>query len=251
MKKLLLSQLFLLACLSIPFLTLKSDQNGKFNGGNSCGTCHGNLNAATTVVFGGVPANYVTGQSYPLTLTISNANNAKAGFNVAVSGGTLAAGTGSKINGTASQITHIAPMTMSSGSATFSFSWTAPNTPGNVTFSAAGNAVNGNGSDDIGDQWNTATASSTGGFPAGVAETAGSAPTLYPNPCQAQLTVSGFPGGAVNNVHVFNIRGQIIPTPLNLEGGLLQVNTSNLAPGHYLLHGKAGTRVFTLPFARR
>jgi hypothetical protein len=251
MKKLLLSQLFLLVCLSIPFITLKSDQNGKFNGGNSCGSCHGSLNAATTVVFGGVPANYVTGQSYPLTLTVSNASNAKAGFNVAVSGGTLAAGTGSKINGMASQITHTAPMTMNSGSATFSFTWTAPNTPGTVTFSAAGNAVNGNNNDDSGDQWNTATASSTGGFPAGLTEANISAPTLYPNPCTSQLSVSGLPATGVNSVYVLNLHGQILPAAVQLESDRLVIHTGNLAPGLYLLHGKTGSGVFTLPFARQ
>jgi hypothetical protein len=56
-------------------------------------------------------------------------------------------------------VTHTSPHTISSGSASFIFSWTAPNAAGVYYIQAAGNAVNSNGTNDAGDLWNWLNAS--------------------------------------------------------------------------------------------
>lgn len=250
MKKKILTQFFLLSCLGIMYVTLRSDVNGKYNNGTSCGSCHGNVNAATSVLFSGIPATYVTGQSYPVTFTVSNSTNSKAGFNVAVSAGTLTAGTGSKVNGAKTQITHTAPMTMSGNSATFSFTWTAPTTLGTVTFSGAGNAVNGNNSDDSGDQWNVTTASSTGSFPAGLSENSKPAYSIYPNPVVDQLLLDGSDLRAAR-LTVMNLWGQVMPVRMERTARGLSFDCRSLSAGIYLLHGQIDGQSFTGSFSKQ
>ncbi len=67
--------------------------------------------------------------------------------------GTLAPATGSGLQLSNGELTHQQPKTMSNGQAAFSFTWTAPSTPGTYTLRAAGCAVNGNGNTS-GDAWN-------------------------------------------------------------------------------------------------
>ncbi len=131
---------------------------------DGCGSpstgCHGNnKNTATSLSLTGnlnVEANSVTN----FTISVSNAERAKAGINVAVKtsitgeddGGTLTEGMGMKkiLN----ELTHDSPMDISGGKADFSFTWTAPSLPGTYYLRAIGNAVNFNNSADNQDQWN-------------------------------------------------------------------------------------------------
>lgn len=234
MKSKILSQLFLVVSLGIIYITMSSDKTGVYNGGTSCGSCHGNKNTATTVAITGLPTNYVPGQVYPLTFTVSNSTNPKAGFNILVSGGTFTAGTGSKVNTAKTQITHTAPMVASSGMTTFSFSWTAPATSSTVTFSAVGNAVNGNDSDDSGDQWNTTSATVSGGFPASVNNMDQQTIAVYPNPATEYLVVKGINNHATN-ITVYNVFGQRMNPTYSSNATDCRIDCSQFASGLYFI----------------
>lgn len=110
-------------------------------GGGGCHTASSN----TTMNVVGIPASgYVNGTTYTMTLSVSNVNKAKAGFDMTVNSGTLAAGAGSALNGT-QELRHTSPGTAASGTTIWSFSWTAPATGSSpVIFFIAGNAVDGN-----------------------------------------------------------------------------------------------------------
>ena len=129
----------------------------------NCTACHtGNpLNSAGgTLTITGVPATYVPGQIYPITVTINRAIQARWGFQLSsrivssgLQGGTLVVtdAVGTQI-GTASgiqYISHTASGTSAgqAGPKSWTFNWTAPATAsGAVRFSCAGNAANNSGS---------------------------------------------------------------------------------------------------------
>lgn len=205
MRNKILSSFTLFIGLSAIYLTMSSDKTGKYSGGTSCGSCHGNANSATTVSLTGLPTSYITGQTYNLTFTISNATNTKSGFNVYASGGSFVAGSGSKTSGT--QITHSAV----SSSLVYNFSWKAPSTPGSVTFKGVGNAVNGNNSDDSGDQWNTMSdITISGTFPVSTSDVVDNSDIkIYPNPCTDQVQIDN-----AQDVTLINIAGQQIPVQI-------------------------------------
>jgi MYXO-CTERM domain-containing protein len=123
-------------------------------------SCHGTASSATTVTITPSATTVTPGGAITVSVTVSNSTKTGAGFNAGVvdaggsNAGTLAAGTGSKV--ASSEVTHTARQTMTSGSYTFTFGWTAPSTPGTYRIRAAGNAVNSNGASS-GDAWALAT----------------------------------------------------------------------------------------------
>lgn len=149
--------------LSIGYVAI-SRQNGAINGltsstSSGC-SCHGiNPSASTTLaVTGSTSVN--TGSTTSYTATVSNSGQSGAGIDIGVkttgtgsiAAGTLAASnTDLQLNG--NELTHTAPKSMTSGSASFAFTWTAPTTPGTYYIQAAGNAVNLDGTFNS-DLWN-------------------------------------------------------------------------------------------------
>lgn len=126
-------------------------------------TCHTTEPSdATQVVISTTATSFQPGQTYRFKVTVTNPDQVKAGVNVAklLSGtgdttSTLLAvsGQGLKKQG-AAQMTHSSPKTLVDGTASWEFDYIAP--PASKKFDtlyATGNAVNGNGSADEGDQW--------------------------------------------------------------------------------------------------
>jgi hypothetical protein len=133
--------------------------SGGITGVTSSGcTCHGAQSSATTLSLSGNTTTRA-GQTLNLTVVVAHSSRQAAGVNIAVKDqqgqnvGTLAPATGSGLQLSNGELTHQQPKTMSNGQAAFSFTWTAPSTPGTYTLRAAGNAVNGNGNTS-GDAWN-------------------------------------------------------------------------------------------------
>jgi hypothetical protein len=133
--------------------------SGGITGVTSSGcTCHGAQSSATTLSLSGNTTTRA-GQTLNLTVVVAHSSQQAAGVNIAVkdqqgqNAGTLAPATGSGLQLSNGELTHQQPKTMSNGQAAFSFTWTAPSTPGTYTLRAAGNAVNGNGNTS-GDAWN-------------------------------------------------------------------------------------------------
>jgi hypothetical protein len=117
-------------------------------------SCHSStLTAGVAVVFSG-PTSVAPGQTVSYTLTISGGPAISAGCDIAVRTGTLAAVDGN-LQLLNSELTHTSDLAFTGGSATFSFHYTAPSSPGVDSLYATGLSDNANGS-KTGDQWNFA-----------------------------------------------------------------------------------------------
>lgn len=127
----------------------------------SCGACHGPASASTTVTMMSTSGSYTTspGGSLTLQMTVAHASKAAAGVNIAVhdigglNAGTLSVDNNSGLRISLGEITHSAPKLMVNGTATFTFAWTAPTTPGSYYLRGSGNAVDNTGGSDN-DQFN-------------------------------------------------------------------------------------------------
>ncbi len=252
MKTKILFKLFLAASLGLIYMTVTSSSGGIYNGGTSCGGggCHGTTaNTATTVSWSGLPTSFTPGQTYPLTFTVINSAKAKSGFNVLVTGGTLTAGSGTIVGGGSKQITQTQPMTAASGISSYSFSWTAPATTGAVTINAVGNAVNGNGNADSGDQWNTLSVTISGGWPAAVNDVQNSNISCYPNPANDFLMVDGINENA-KQIVIYNLYGQSFTPSYTFESSHCRVDCNNLASGMYILSANVDGKRLTSSFTK-
>jgi Secretion system C-terminal sorting domain len=243
MKKIVFNVL-LLAGLATSFITFKSDINGRFMNGVNCGTCHGSANAATAVEILGLPASYVNGASYPVSVKITNAAYNYAGFNVLTSTGAFVAGTGSKINAGGTQIVHTAPKMGTSGVMVFDFTWKAPATgSANVILSAVGNAVN-NMNNQTGDVWNLTTAT-VAAAPAANRNVQALALNCYPNPTFDNITIDGI--DAPSKITLVNVYGQQVSATTTFTDNKCVIHCNHLPTGAYIINaittqGKATTQ---------
>ncbi len=163
--------LLLVFCIFLANQTMLASSSGQSRrtllSSQGCGTCHGaSSSAATSLSVSQAVGNkiFVTpGQNIRLDVIVANAGRPAAGINIGVKGsatsddnvGTIAPIEGSSLrNDFSGELTHSSPRTLSGGSATFTFQWTAPETEGSVFLRATANAVNRNGTPDAGDQWN-------------------------------------------------------------------------------------------------
>jgi len=161
--KIALSLIFLFVCAGGGLLVARSsapptERTGDF-GELNCTACHaGNpLNAAGgTFNIAGVPPTYQPGTTYPITVSIQKAGQARWGFELAVravstqqQAGTLTAANNTQIQ-TANAIQYISHTAAGTFAGTttggsWTFNWTAPSPAvGAVRFGAAGNAANNN-----------------------------------------------------------------------------------------------------------
>ena len=158
----LLFALGLFGTLFISFSSGYDSESTLANGGSTCASCHsgGSLNGAVgSVTLTGVPATYVNGQTYPLTLTVcGDGNSGLAGFQIVAVNpaaqtapvGTFSPGTGSRLmTGAPLGLTHSSAIVTNGGTgdcASWTFTWNAPATGSTpVQFFFVGNAADGNG----------------------------------------------------------------------------------------------------------
>ena len=160
MKTVLLSKKFFAALLLIFFATsvlLYGDIDGRtgrtLKTSTSGCSCHGSLNSGVTVTIAG-PDSLNPGQNSQYTLTVTNAGKIGMGLDIATRLGALGvvSNTTHLTNG---EITHNNNITMTNGTATITFSYTAPAAPGTDTIWAVGLAGNSQ-SNTGGDAWNHA-----------------------------------------------------------------------------------------------
>lgn len=234
-----MSALLLMGC-TAAFLVLTSSDNGGSGVNNAaangagCGSCHGSTaSPTTTVTFTGVPAGgYTPGTTYPVTMTINNATMPKCGFDLYVTGGTLSGNpTGTTLSG-GNQIRHNTPLTMTSGVYTCNFNWVAPAAGGTVTVKVVANAVNGNGTDDSGDKWNTAQFTLTQA-PNAVSDVTNEVASVYPNPATESLTIDTKNQAPIARVFITGLSGQKVAVPVANNQGKLTLSVEALAAGFY------------------
>ena len=147
----------------IIYVTLTSSSGG-INGVSVSGcSCHGAISSNTFVSITGLPSGgYTNGAVYSITVSVTNNSitplgvGLRDGFDLTASSGAFTAITGTALNG-ALEIRHNTPKVPVSGTASWTFNWTAPvSGSANVNFFVSGNATNGSGNTS-GDQWNQAS----------------------------------------------------------------------------------------------
>lgn len=187
------------AMLTLLYCILSSSSGG-INGQSQAGcTCHGTASPSTLVTINGLPAGgYTNGAVYPITVSVTNtvitsggSFGLRDGFNMTATAGTFTAIAGTAING-ATEIRHSTPKAPVSGTASWTFNWTAPASGNaNVSFYVSGNATNGNGT-SAGDMWNQ---TNTTIIKAGTPLTAGATNTAITcNGSTSTITASGVGG---------------------------------------------------------
>ncbi len=129
--------------------------------------CHaGKATESVEVTLTGLPLNFSAGDVVNLSITITGGpqptnqeenggqGGAEGGFNLHVTGGTLAPVNESRVRIVDNQATHKAA---GNSQRQWEVVWTAPQVESElVTFTLTGNAVNGDGKADSADQWNQA-----------------------------------------------------------------------------------------------
>jgi hypothetical protein len=224
MNKKLLSIITTL-CLFVVYLSFSSSSTGITGQSTSGCSCHGAASANTIVSITGFPANYVNGQAYPITLTITNSLQSEAGFDLSVTGGTLSnAPVGTALFGT-TELRHTTPKALVGGTTSWSFTWTAPATGSTSrTMSVAGNAANNDGGTG-GDAYNLFSLVA-----------AGPAANVIATAVSSNVTCFGASNGIIG---AFGSGGSS-PYTFSLNGGTYQSGAAfnNLAPGVYTLTAK-------------
>jgi hypothetical protein len=157
-KKVMTLALMIIALiLCIGLIEVAARPNGITNVSTSGCTCHNPTPAAeVTVTLTGYPTEYDPDTKYTLTITITGGPAPtgvnQGGFNLKVSAGTLAVPTGANdIQIIGGEATHTSA---GNDQRSWDIEWTAPGEgTGDVTFTFAGNSVNGDGTNS-GDKWN-------------------------------------------------------------------------------------------------
>ncbi|HRJ85229.1 MAG TPA: T9SS type A sorting domain-containing protein [Ignavibacteria bacterium] len=181
-------------------------------------SCHGSVNTGVTVTIAG-PDTVNTGQTQQFSLTVSNAGKTGMGLDVATRLGVLGVVTpGLHIaNG---ELTHNDNITMTNGSVTVFFSYTAPGTGGTDTLWAVGLAGNSQ-SNTGGDAWNHAISKriivrSTVGIEPNISPADFKISENYPNPFNPSTNIDiSLAKKTEVNIQIYDVSGSEIYTLAN------------------------------------
>ena len=259
------------------FAGIESD-NGKAGatgspGENNCRNCHSTYALNSTLGSLTITSNmtnweYVPGQTYQISVTVAQTGKTLFGLGFeallpsGANAGTLTAGTGTTIkNATVSgnsrrNIVHQLNGGASSGTHTFTFNWAAPTTNiGAITFYAAGDACNANGSTS-GDYVYT-TSQVVNPAPVGVAEEVNTLFTFsfYPNPATENITLNyALEESSKVSYIIYDLTGKQIQTEsaTRFPGAQQQsIDVNALQAGTYLLSLNVDGSIITKRFVKK
>lgn len=262
---LLLTSLCIIANITIA----NADPNGKagrvLSSSGGCGDCHGaSASQATSVSISSKSGSFTTnpGGTLELTAIVAHASKAGAGINIGVKSSTTSATNQGTLNVVAGQglkksqneLVHSARKNMSSGKASFTFTWTAPTVEGTYYLLACGNAVDGNGGQS-GDQWNFMSPIAITVSPASsVQEHIFTNPIIAPNPLIGIGTLSFIleKSTEVEYSIIDALGNQVSKVNLGFLSAGPQYQTintisQNLSSGHYSVILRTGLSVISLP----
>ena len=253
---------FYLKLLTIPliafaFLSLSGGRDGQYSGspgdaGITCTACHsGGSFAADATITTNIPGTgFIYGDTYQVTVSVASGAT-KHGFQLTTEDasntkvGTYTAGTGNQIVNGGTHMTHT-----SSGNTqnVWVFDWTAPATAegGQVTFYAAVNATNANGSTS-GDEVVTASRSFSHSN-LGINEIENISLRIYPNPSAEFLSID-FENSSQENVAVTitNAIGQTVLKTKTTD----RIDVKSLESGVYFLQLKTAKKIGTSRFIKK
>ncbi|MBK6921523.1 MAG: hypothetical protein IPH07_29255 [Deltaproteobacteria bacterium] len=112
--------------------------------GPGCVGCHGG--GDITLALESSQSEIDPGEQVVITISVSSAGGAVAGLFVEADAGSMTTISGEGLATVPAGLTHSQPKSMSGGSTSFDFRWTAPNSPGAVRFAISVLVGNGNGS---------------------------------------------------------------------------------------------------------
>jgi hypothetical protein len=216
----------------------------------TCASCHsggGAGSGSVTIAGDFTGTEYISGQTYNMTVTVVDAGVNTFGFNLVAlkddetSAGSLTAGSSSQVlPGPLSRqnITHTSAGTSGSGGQkVFNFTWTAPTDyAGQITFYVAANAANGNGNAN-GDRVYTSTLQLSG---AAVTSLTGnlqeSSFLISPNPVAHGNVLNLSLLSGVEQVSIIDISGRtMLRMPVTQGSDYLQIPTAGLPKGVYIV----------------
>jgi len=223
--------------------------------------------ATETITFSG-GGQYVPGQTYTVTCTITHPTRNKFGFQIVslrnsnnANIGTItildSVRTRSQIPTfgsfqTRNYVMHRINGTIGTANkGEWSYRWVAPSTNvGSITFYACFNAGNNNGQNDGGDETYCTQLTITPGT-AGIDEESGEAGTLsiYPNPVKEKLNISlTLNEPSAVRAELFDLQGKLVQTLIQLPKAQGKINeevklNAGLAAGQYLVKISAGKKV--------
>lgn len=220
-----------------------------------CGGCHGgSVSNRTTVTLEAPKMKLAPGEVGTFTVVVAHATYPGAGVGVAVrtsetgatNAGTLAVTPGTGLRVRNGEITHSSTRQLSGGSVRFTFTWTAPSTPGTYYIQAIGNAVNGNGRDDASDNWAFLTPQAITVEPSTSVDDEATLPlAVFPNPLRgdASLYLGADISGMMRIQLVSTAGTVIVDEDMNVERGQLPRSLAALPRGVYAIITSNGTLV--------
>ena len=167
---------------------------------------------------------YTAGQTYSITLQISQASISRFGFEITCEEGNFGSGkTGSfgiidatttKFINNNTAVTHTQAGTFGSGSKTWSMNWTAPfSSPSGIVFYVSAMAANGNGNNSGDDVYTTSysfmEASSS------VSEKQNNI-TAFINPISRNIMINSLEPAIISNLEIHDVSGKLITSKKNL-----------------------------------
>lgn len=243
MKKNYIFKLFLLLIPLTSFILMSNSSgvSGAYSGspgdsGNTCSVCHsgGNFSASVSITTNIPATGYEPNTDYDITVLLNQSGASRHGFALTAEknadnskvGTFTPTSTTRLVNGGA----NITQSDADSGSI-WTFTWTSPSTnEGPVTFYAAGNAANGNGSPS-GDQIVTSSLSAPS---LGISEAKRLVFNMYPNPSSDLVQIELPTGTTEAEAGVFDYKGRRVNVK-RISPNDNQLDVSDLAAGIYLI----------------
>lgn len=231
-------------------------------GETTCSGCHSGGAGTTSVSISTTPSitsnQFLPGQTYTVTVTVANASfsqfgfgceilnssNANAGTMANAQAGVFFANAGAKTNAI-----HSTPKS-GTGTADFSFEWTAP-TSGNATIYAAGNAINGTGNTTGDKPGNTSLALTLLSTNLSERPVSSFNLNLYPNPSSNKINIEYLLATNANvNIAMYDLKGSEVALLLNEQqaAGAQTLNadiSANIEKGIYIIKMSVNDRVAT------
>ncbi|MES2140261.1 MAG: choice-of-anchor V domain-containing protein [Bacteroidota bacterium] len=231
-------------------------RTGSPGDGVSCAASGCHAGGATTqagLITSDIPIEgYSPGQTYTITGTITTSGKTKFGFQISpqnttgnLQGSLIVTNTSTtKLVGTGKYITHKSTGTsFPSGTATWSFNWTAPaQGSGALTFYGAFNSSNNNGSSS-GDVISLSSLAVTEG-PVGIADIYNNSNQVivYPNPVSDKLFITTSLTGSENmTVDIIDVAGKLVREIKSTDGS---IDFNDITKGYYILKIKTPQGVF-------
>lgn len=209
--------------------------------GTSGCSCHTKNTAVTVAIVG--PDTLQPGKTGSYTVTVTGGPTAGCAVDVAASSGTLAVGSGEtylSLKSSELTINKLKPQT--SGTSTFSFTYTAPATAGAMTLYATGLSSNG-GNNTSGDGWNfapnkTVVVATPSGIKDSRSELSFSLAQNYPNPFNPATKISyTLPQAGQVSLVVYDISGKevnrLVNTVQSAGSHSVEFNAMNIPSGIY------------------